>query len=290
MESKTYFKDNNHLQNVEKLAEAIAQSDAILVGAAAGMSAACGFDFFYSNDAMFRKYLGEFGAKYGYVGAFNGFYYRYPSSEARWAFLARMCYMEYECPTGQPYYDLMNLLRGKNYHIMTTNQDFQFTRVMPEEKLSAIQGDSRYFQCSRRCHDEIFYNRDMIYAMNDAIDENLCIPTELIPRCPKCGGPMEIHMEGGPNFISDTAAQGRYQAFLERYHGKKLVVLELGVGWRNQLIKAPLMRLVAQEPNSAYVTINLGEIYITDDIKARSFGLDGPLSDVLSDLRQVCGV
>ena len=110
MESKTYFKDNNHLQNVEKLAEAIAQSDAILVGAAAGMSAACGFDFFYSNDAMFRKYLGEFGAKYGYVGAFNGFYYRYPSSEARWAFLARMCYMEYECPTGQPYYDLMNLL------------------------------------------------------------------------------------------------------------------------------------------------------------------------------------
>lgn len=87
---------------------------------------------------MFQKYLGDFHKKYGFIGAFNGFYYHYPSPEARWAFLARMGYMEYECPTGQPYYDLMELLKGKNYHIMTTNQDFQFTRVVSEEKLSAI--------------------------------------------------------------------------------------------------------------------------------------------------------
>lgn len=90
-----------------ELLEKIEVSDAILVGAAAGMSAACGFDFFYQNDSYFQKYLGEFHKKYGYTGAFNGFYYRYPSSEARWAFLARMGYMEYECKTGKPYYDLM---------------------------------------------------------------------------------------------------------------------------------------------------------------------------------------
>ena len=72
---------------------------------------------------------------------------------------------------------------------MTTNQDFQFTRVVSEEKLSAIQGDSRYYQCSRRCHDQIYYNKDMVYAMNAAIDENLCIPTEMIPRCPKLRRP-----------------------------------------------------------------------------------------------------
>lgn len=96
-------------------------------------------------------------------------------------------------------------------------------------------------------------------------------------------------MEGGSYFIPDTAAQQRMQAFLHQYHDKKLVVLELGIGWRNQLIKAPLMRLVAQEPHAAYVTINLGEIYITDDIKSRSFGLDGPLSNILSALREACG-
>lgn len=189
MQMKQPVMKDVHSRNIRVLVDKINDSDAVLVGAAAGMSASCGFNFFYQNDAMFRKYLGDFHKKYGFVGAFNGFYYHYPSSEARWAFLARSIYMNYECPTGQPYYDLMELLRGKNYHIMTTNQDFQFTRVAPEEKLSAIQGDFRYFQCSRRCHDRIYYNKDMVYAMNDAIDENLCIPSEMIPRCPAgCSG------------------------------------------------------------------------------------------------------
>ena len=92
------------------------------------MSAACGFHFFDENDEIFLRYLGEFYRKYGYTGAFNGFDHCYPSPEARWAFLARMGYLLYECHTGQPYYDLMGLLRGKSHHIMTTNQGFQFSR------------------------------------------------------------------------------------------------------------------------------------------------------------------
>ena len=95
------------------------------------------------------------------------------------------------------------------------------------------------------------------------------VPTELVPRCPKCGGPMDIHRGAGQRMIPDTAAQARFQNFLKNYHGKKLVVLELGIGWRNQLIKAPMMRLVASEPNATYVTINLGEIYIADNIKEK---------------------
>ena len=63
---------------------------------------------------------------------------------------------------------------------------------------------------------------------------------------------MDIHMGAGQRMILDTAAQARFQNFLKTYHGKKLVVLELGIGWRNQLIKAPMMRLVASEPNATY--------------------------------------
>ena len=144
-----------HQKNVEILLEKIEESNAILVGAAAGMSASCGFKFFYSHDEYFEKYFGDFHRRYGYEGAFNGYYHRYPSKEARWAFIARACYLMYECETGEPYYNLMELLKGKNYHIMTTNQDTQFTRVVSEDKLSAIQGDWRYFQCDCRCHDEI---------------------------------------------------------------------------------------------------------------------------------------
>ena len=52
-----------HRQNVQVLLEKIAEADAILVGAAAGMSASCGFNFFYQNDAIFGAILGRFSPK-----------------------------------------------------------------------------------------------------------------------------------------------------------------------------------------------------------------------------------
>src|SRR5699024_11318147 len=109
---------------------------------------------------------------------------------------------------------------------------------------------------------------------------------EQLPHCPKGGGASVTHMAAVERMIPDTAAQEQFQNFLDTYHGKKLVVLELGIGWRNQLIKAPLMRLVAREPNAAYVTINLGEVYIADNIKEKSFGLDGRLDELLPALRR----
>ena len=74
--------------------------------------------------------------------------------------------------------------------------------------------------------------------------------------------------------------------FLKKYHGKNLVILELGIRWRNQLIKAPLMRLTAKEPNAAYITINLGEVYIAEDIKEKSFGVDGYLDETFAALKK----
>ena len=272
--------------NALHLLEKIETADAILVGAAAGMSAACGFDFFYHNDSYFQKYLGEFHKKYGFTGAFNGFYYRYPSSEAHWAFLARMGYMEYECETGKTYYDLMTLLAGKNYHIMTTNQDFQFTRVVPEEKLSAIQGDSRYFQCSRRCHDEIFYNKDMIYAMNAAIDENLCIPSELIPRCPQCGAELEPWVRGY-TFLEGEKYRDEYRKineFLQQNKNGRILFLELGVGRMTPMfIQEPFWNLTYQLPQAYYITINPKDALLPKQLAQKGQAIKEDIADVLRE-------
>lgn len=69
----------------------------------------------------------------------------------------------------------------------------------------------------------------------------------------------------------------------------KMGILELGIGWRNQLIKAPLMRLAAREPPSVYVTVNLGEIFIPDEIRDKSYGLDGDLAEILHGLAKERG-
>ena len=278
--------NNIRFQNIKTLVDKIENADAILVGAAAGMSAACGYNFFYQNDEIFEKYLGEFGRKYGYRGAFNGFYYHYPSPEAHWAFLARMGYMEYECETGKPYYDLMELIKDRNYHIMTTNQDFQFTRVVPEEKLSAIQGDSRYFQCSRRCHDEIYYNKEMIYAMNDAIDENLCIPSEMIPRCPKCGAEMEPWVRGY-TFLEGKKYKDEYRKineFLEENKEKKILFLELGVGRMTPMfIQEPFWNLTYSLPQAYYITINPKDAILPQALSGKGIAIKEDIASVLSD-------
>lgn len=100
---------------------------------------------------------------------------------------------------------------------------------------------------------------------------------------------MQVHMAMDRNFIPETESQKRLEDFLEQYHGKKLVILELGIGWRNQLIKAPLMQLAAREPQAVYVTVNLGEIFIPDEIRDKSYGLDGDLAEILHELAKERG-
>lgn len=78
----------------------------------------------------------------------------------------------------------------------------------------------------------------------------------------------------------------RVQNFLTRYHGKRLVILELGVGMHNRMIKQPLMQLAASEPCATYITLNLApELYIPQTIASKSIGLEGDIAVTLQELR-----
>lgn len=80
---------------------------------------------------------------------------------------------------------------------------------------------------------------------------------------------------------------GALNDFIASYVGKKLLVLELGIGSRNRMIKEPLMQLVAQNPTTSYITLNLPhEIYIPPQIADRSVALAGDIADTLKQLRQ----
>lgn len=180
----------------------------------------------------------------------------------------------------------MKLLQGKNYHIMTTNQDFQFTRVVPEEKLSAIQGDSRYYQCSRRCHDQIYDNRETVYAMNEAIDENLCIPSEMIPHCPKCGAEMEPWVRGY-TFLEGAKYREEYRKineFLEQNKEKKILFLELGVGRMTPMfIQEPFWNLTYSLPQAFYITVNPKDALLPGEIEKKGLAIREDIAVVLRD-------
>ena len=116
------------------------------------------------------------------------------------------------------------------------------------------------------------------------------VPKELLPKkCPKCGGDMEVNW-GEMSSFTETKnwkeKAARYQEFIQNLHGKKLVILEFGIGWRNQMIKAPLMQLAAVEPQARYITFNKGEIYFRGNQRKKAIGVDGNLTVALKEIRK----
>lgn len=274
------------MHDYNQIAEKIKTADAILIGASNGLSITEGLHLFADNQA-FEDLFGDFKRIYGIRCILQGMGSRWPSEEEKWAFWSRLIHHycgEYE--ETQVMKDLKAIVGGKDYFIVTSNGEchFEMSGFAPE-KIYEMEGNWLMMQCACVCHDTLYPSLEMAEKMAAAEKEGR-VPAELVPSCPKCGGSMQIHMEFGRDFIRESAGQERFQTFLNQYHGRKLAVLELGIGPRNQLIKAPLMRLVETEPKAFYVTVNLGELYIADSIREKSFGLDGHLGEVLSRLRR----
>lgn len=276
------------MHELKQIADKIKNADALLIGASNGLSITEGLHLFADNQA-FEELFGDFKHKYGVRSILHGMSARWPSEEEKWAFWSRLIHHycgEYK--ESQVMKDLKSIIGNKDYFIVTSNGECHFEMSgFDSERIYEVEGNWLTMQCSRACHNTLYPSLEMAEKMA-AAEKDGKVPSDMIPYCPKCGGSMQIHLEVGRNFIRENAGQERFQAFLNQYHGKKLVVLELGIGPRNQLIKAPLMRLVDMEPNATYVTINLGELYIIDNIKEKSFALDGYLGEILSRLREVC--
>lgn len=80
------------------------------------------------------------------------------------------------------------------------------------------------------------------------------------------------------------AQEDNFLEFVQTNKDKKVLQLELGIGARNQMIKAPLMESVAKY-NWQFLTLNLAkEINIAPDILANSLALPGDIKTTLTEL------
>ncbi len=277
--------ENKQTGNARLLLDRIKEADAILVGAASGMSAAAGHRFYYEEDDTFRRVFGKFADKYGYHNSFDGYYYPYRTPEERWAFIATLAKHIYDAGEGKPYHDLARLMEGKRFHVLTTNQDTLFERVFPADKISAIQGDWRYFQCRRRCHDELYYNKDMVDNMYAAID-GTTIPSALVPHCPECGGEMEPWVRGFDFLEGESYAQeyGKINRFLEDNKDKKILFLELGVGRMTPMfIQEPFWNLTYSLPKAFYINVNPKDACMPRELEGKGVLIPEDIALLLAD-------
>ncbi|WP_277587069.1 hypothetical protein [Psychrobacillus antarcticus] len=271
--------------NINTLLNKIQEAEAIVVGGAAGMSEAIGHSF-YNTDENFLKHFGIYEEKYGIKNLFEGFYYRFSTSEERWAFLATEIKFLHEAEAGRPYLDLLQLLQGKNYYVVTTNQDAQFSKTFAEDKVSPIQGDMRYFQCGSRCHDHVYFNKEQVEKMYANI-VGTRIPTELIPVCPKCGQEMEpwvrsyVFLEGS-SYRNELT---KYNEYLINNKDKKVLFLELGVGTMTPMfIKEPFWNMTYSFPDAYYITINPNDAVVPQELSDKGLAIKEDIALVLQDV------
>ena len=185
-------------EQIQEFVRRVQEAECIIVGGASGLSAAGGGDFYYSDTPSFREHFGKFADKYGFKGAFSGMMHRFSTRNEHWGYVATFLNTTQNAPIREPYLDLDRILQGKDFHILTTNQDTQFVKIYPEEKVSEIQGDHRFFQCSQyrrqqAGHEEAVVHRkehilEFRKPCNDQVHHEPCHQDKHGFRAQKAGG------------------------------------------------------------------------------------------------------
>ncbi len=283
-QTEKYTKD--FLSQIKRLKNEIEKADAILIGAGAGMSTSAGFD--YAGES-FKEHFGDFIEKYHFTDMYSAGFYPFETLEEYWAYWSRQVYYNrYDVSAGKPYTDLLELVKDKNYFVLTTNVDHQFQLAgFDKKRLFYTQGDYGLWQCSSPCHNKTYDNEEKIRQMI-AEQKNMKIPSELVPYCPKCGAPMTMNLRCDDTFVQDDGwyrACDRYNDFIRRYKNLNIILLELGVGGNTPaIIKYPFWQMTANNTKAVYVCINMGQAVCPYDIKERSICIDGDIGSVIAEL------
>ena len=276
----------------EQLRQLLADADAVVLGAGAGLSTSAGFVY---DGARFRQYFADFAAKYGFADMYSGGFYPYATLEEHWAYWSRYIYINrYQNAPKPVYNDLFRLVKDKDYFVLTTNVDHCFQKAgFDKKRLFYTQGDYGLFQCAEPCCPETFDNEALVRRMVEAPDGSLTvpqgaalkmrIPAELVPRCPHCGRPLTMNLRADDTFVENEGwhrAAGRYSDFLRRHEGQKILFLELGVGYNTPgIIKYPFWRMTAANPRAVYACLNLGQAAAPREIQKQSICIDGDIGE-----------
>lgn len=276
----------NYWDNIRQLKDAVQNTDAILIGAGAGLSTSAGLTY---SGKRFEEHFGDFIEKYHISDMYSGGFYPFASLEEYWAWWSRHIYWNRYVDAPLPVYQtLLQLVQDKDYFVLTTNVDHQFQRTgFNKNRLFYTQGDYGLWQCSKPCHQKNYDNEKEVRQMMER-QQNLQISSELIPHCPVCGRPMTMNLRCDDTFVQDEGwyvAQNRYADFVYRHNGAKILYLELGVGGNTPgIIKYPFWQMTAENPKAIYTCINYDEAVCPDKIKRQAICIDGDIGTVLKDL------
>ena len=290
-------------RNVLLLKEKIGPADAVIIGAGAGLSTAAGFVY---TGERFERYFGDFGRKYGFRDMYSGGFFPYSTQEEFWAYWSRYIWINrYMDAPESTYSDLLRLVKDKDYFVLTTNVDHCFQKAgFDKKRLFYTQGDYGLFQCTKPCCQRTWDNEDAVRKMvlsqgytigkqNDLVlpegtEAEMRVPAELLPKCPNCGRPLTMNLRSDDKFVEDDgwqSAAAEYESWLTQHRDRKVVFLEIGVGYNTPgIVKYTFWQQVYRNEKAFYACLNMEEQPVPEEIRDRSVIISGDSSRVIREL------
>lgn len=272
------------LNDIKKLIE---QADCILIGAGAGLSTSAGID--YAGDE-FKKEFAPFIKKYGFTDLYTASFYEFETEEEKWAYFAKHIKFADTGRKATPLYkNIYELVKNKSYFVITTNVDDQFEKAgFEKNKIFATQGSYSKLQCSEACHNKLYDDTELVNRMIEETDCNLKIPTNLVPICPVCKERMEVNLRKDAYFVQDEnwyKQSKAYEDFVNNAKDKKVILLELGVGFNTPIIiRFPFEQMTMQNKNWNLIRINKDNVMTWNDIEEKSILIQEDIANIINKL------
>ncbi len=272
--------------NILRLKNEINTADAIVIGAGAGLSTSAGLTY---DGERFDKYFSDFKTKYKITDMYTGGFFNFDTLAEYWAWWSRHIYINRYClPEKNTYSKLLEILKGKDYFVLTTNVDHQFQLAgFDKKRLFYTQGDYGLWQCFKACHDKTYDNKKQVLEMLER-QKNMQVPDDLIPYCPVCGAPMTMNLRSDNLFVQDEgwyAAASRYEDFIRRHKNQHILFIELGVGLNTPvIIKYPFWQMTSQNKNAVYACLNLYDADAPIEIEKQAICINADITETLNRL------
>ncbi len=268
-------------EKLAHIARSVKDADLVLIGASNGLDMAEGLNIF-ATDAHFSQEYGDLARHCGARSILEGMFLSRGDAGASWAWgsrFARTEWLDYE-PSG-----LMRILAAlvgeKDHFVLTCNTDGRFVRAGFDPRcVLETEGSVREMVCSAHCCDERYDSTSAVVALDASIAGGKA-DESLIPTCLHCGAKLELAIDEARLRRPDAACEERLQTLaglLAKHRGGNVVVLELGVGLRNGIIKHILATSVQGEPNLTYAIFNYNQVVPPQGLEDRCLGIDGDMA------------
>ncbi len=278
---------NSFNDRIKIAREKINEARAVIIGAGAGLSAAAGLDY---SGPEFKKEFADYIKRYHFPDLYSSSFYDFRTEEERWARWARhIDYARFRPASFPLYRELLELVKHRNYFVITTNVDAQFRKAgFDPSKIFEVQGDYGLMQCAVGCHPKVYSDKETVDEIIKH-SHDLTVDPQFIPVCPVCGGNMDVNVRKNQFFVQDEnwdKAAENYENFMIRYAEKgKIVLLELGIGFNTPaIIRYPFEQITYRNPEATLIRLNSEYPHGPRETAARTISFTENMEQVVSAL------